>query len=105
MFQSGDKRKEREIRNDRAGCCSGNVLGLHPGGALFEFRQGHQLSRLKYFMRYSEIAPGSGFGNFLPNPFQCIIHQSSYYSTLSIVPASDNYDAGENGGMMIGREN
>jgi hypothetical protein len=67
--------------------CSYNTLDFCSGGVWFESEPEHQLSWHVLFISHSlqakaRILPQLGHDHSLPNPFQFIIHQSSYHSTL-----------------------
>jgi hypothetical protein len=57
-------------------------------GARFESRSGHRLSDISHGFRHflqaiAGIVPRTGQYQFVPNPFQFIIHLSSYHPMLS----------------------
>jgi hypothetical protein len=73
---SGSINGRRLLSSHLAGWCSCNAQGLCSGGTRFEFRSGHQISRMKFFV----VSPSSstkyrycarlGDNDFLSDPFR-----------------------------------
>jgi hypothetical protein len=71
-----------------------NSPASYLGGPRFKFRPGDRLSWLR-FSWFSSVPPGKcrdstlklGHDRFLPHPFQCFIHLSSFHSTLIVLVA------------------
>lgn len=67
--------------------CSSNALYLYSGGAWFKIQAGHWLLQQIIHGYPQSLQANAGtvqvcHNNFLPNPFQFIVHQLSYHSAL-----------------------